>query len=115
MYETESQPMAQRPLRCMETLTKTRLSGFKRERSEGWYLRGGSLMLGMDERTHQKLGPPPVRADCLKPVALPAHDCFRQLHRTRSDLCTRWQGFSLSVIFAGATWRNPDINGHRNR
>ena len=30
-----------------------------------------ALMLGMDDRTHQKLGTPPPTADCLKPMAIP--------------------------------------------
>ncbi len=41
-----------------------------------------ALMLGMDERTHEKLGTPPPWADCLKPMALSSHDFFRQLHAT---------------------------------
>lgn len=41
-----------------------------------------ALMLGMDERTHQKLGKAPAWSDCLQPLALPAQDYFRQLHCT---------------------------------
>jgi hypothetical protein len=39
-----------------------------------------ALMLGMDDRTHAKLGKPPAWADCLKPMAISAQDYFRQLH-----------------------------------
>lgn len=41
-----------------------------------------ALMLGMDDRTHAKLGKPPAWADCLKPMAITAQDFFRQLHCT---------------------------------
>ena len=41
-----------------------------------------ALLLGIDERTQQKLGPAPAWADCLKPMALSAQDFFRQLHCT---------------------------------
>lgn len=46
------------------------------------YANKRALMLGMDERTHKKLGPPPPWADCLQPLAIPAQDYFRQLHCT---------------------------------
>ena len=39
-------------------------------------------MLGMDEKTHAKLGKAPAWADCLKPMAITAQDFFRQLHCT---------------------------------
>lgn len=39
-----------------------------------------ALMLGMDDRTHAKLGTPPEWADCLKPMAIDAHQFFANLH-----------------------------------
>ncbi len=44
------------------------------------YANKRALMLGMDDRTHAKLGAAPEWADCLKPMALPARDFFKQLH-----------------------------------
>lgn len=41
-----------------------------------------ALMLGMDEKTHAKLGKAPAWSDCLKPMAITAQDFFRQLHCT---------------------------------
>src|SRR5690606_33524599 len=41
-----------------------------------------ALMLGMDEKTHSKLGKAPTWSDCLKPMAITAQDFFRQLHCT---------------------------------
>jgi hypothetical protein len=34
------------------------------------YANKRALMLGMDDRTHGKLGAPPIFADCLKPMAI---------------------------------------------
>ncbi|QDU76877.1 Glycosyl transferases group 1 [Bremerella volcania] len=63
-----------------------------------------ALMLGMDERTHQKLGAPPEWADCLKPMALPAHDYFRQLHCTlpvNGGARENWPRVGLEAMAAG--------------
>ena len=63
-----------------------------------------ALMLGMDERTHQKLGTPPQWADCLKPMALPAHDYFRQLHCTlpvNGGARENWPRVGLEAMAAG--------------
>lgn len=39
-------------------------------------------MLGMNERTHAKLGTPPEWADCLRPVAITPQQFFARLHCT---------------------------------
>jgi len=46
------------------------------------YAQKRALMLGMDDRTHAKLGPPPKWADCLKPTAMPVQTYFASLHCT---------------------------------
>lgn len=44
------------------------------------YAQKRALMLGMDDRTHQKLGNPPSWADCLKPMAIAPPLFFASLH-----------------------------------
>lgn len=39
-----------------------------------------ALMLGMDDRTHGKLGAPPIFADCLKPMAISVQQFLANLH-----------------------------------
>ena len=39
-----------------------------------------ALMLGMDDRTHGKLGAPPIFADCLKPMAISVKQFLSTLH-----------------------------------
>jgi hypothetical protein len=63
-----------------------------------------ALMLGMDERTHKKLGTPPAWADCLHPMALPARDLFRQLHCTlpvNGGARENWPRVGLEAMAAG--------------
>ena len=63
-----------------------------------------ALMLGMDDRTHKKLGKPPLWADCLKPMALPARDFFRQLHCTlpvNGGARENWPRVGLEAMAAG--------------
>ena len=63
-----------------------------------------ALMLGLDERTHQKLGTPPKWADCLTPMALPARDYFRQLHCTlpvNGGARENWPRVGLEAMAAG--------------
>lgn len=44
------------------------------------YAHKRALMLGMDQRTHEKLGAPPLFADCLQPRALAVPQFLRTLH-----------------------------------
>jgi hypothetical protein len=44
------------------------------------YANKRALMLGMDDRTHAKLGAPPIFADCLKPMAISPQQFFATLH-----------------------------------
>jgi glycosyltransferase involved in cell wall biosynthesis len=44
------------------------------------YANKRALMLGMDQRTHEKLGAPPLFADCLKPMAITVHQFLSTLH-----------------------------------
>jgi len=68
------------------------------------YAHKRALMLGMDERTHQKLGTPPVWADCLRPMAMPARDYFRQLHcmlPVNGGARENWPRAGLEAMAAG--------------
>ncbi len=78
-------------------------------------------MLGMDERTHQKLGTPPAWADCLKPVAMPVQDYFRQLHCTlpvNGGARENWPRAGLEAMAAGVPvvaqnlWGWPEMIEH---
>ena len=63
-----------------------------------------ALMLGLDEKTHQKLGKPPAWADCLGPMALPAQDFFRQLRCTlpiNGGARENWPRVGLEAMAAG--------------
>jgi hypothetical protein len=44
------------------------------------YANKRALMLGMDDRTHGKLGAPPIFADCLKPMAISVQQFLANLH-----------------------------------
>ena len=44
------------------------------------YANKRALMLGMDDRTHEKLGASPVFADCLKPMAISVKQFLSTLH-----------------------------------
>jgi glycosyltransferase involved in cell wall biosynthesis len=81
-----------------------------------------ALMLGMDERTHEKLGPPPDWADCLRPMALSSHDFFRQLHCTlpvNGGARENWPRAGLEAMAAGVPvvaqdewgWREMIVHG----
>ena len=61
-------------------------------------------MRGMDDRTQEKLGEPPLWADCLTPMALPARDFFRQLHCTlpvNGGARENWPRVGLEAMAAG--------------
>lgn len=44
------------------------------------YANKRALMLGMNDRTHEKLGDPPIFADCLKPKAISVQQYLSTLH-----------------------------------
>jgi glycosyltransferase involved in cell wall biosynthesis len=44
------------------------------------YANKRALMLGIDDRTHAKLGAPPIFADCLKPMAISVQQFLANLH-----------------------------------
>ncbi len=86
------------------------------------YANKRALMLGMDERTHQKLGEAPPWADCLSPMALPAHDFYRQLHATlpvNGGARENWPRAGLEAMAAGVPvvaqnawgWREMIVHG----
>ncbi len=63
-----------------------------------------AMMLGVDEKTHQKLGKAPAWADCLQPMALSAQDFFRQLHCTlpvNGGARENWPRVGLEAMAAG--------------
>jgi hypothetical protein len=63
-----------------------------------------ALMLGMDDRTHQKLGEPPAWADCLKPMAIPVQQFFATLHcllPVNGGARENWPRAGLEAMAAG--------------
>jgi hypothetical protein len=63
-----------------------------------------ALMLGMDERTHAKLGKPPPWADCLKPTAIPVQQFFAALHcllPVNGGARENWPRAGLEAMAAG--------------
>ena len=63
-----------------------------------------ALMLGVDDRTRQKIGVPPSWADCLQPMAIPAREFFRQLHCTlpiNGGARENWPRAGLEAMAAG--------------
>jgi len=61
-------------------------------------------MLGMDERTHAKLGKPPPWADCLKPMAIPPQKFFATLHGllpVNGGARENWPRAGLEAMAAG--------------
>ncbi len=63
-----------------------------------------ALMLGMDDRTHAKLGKPPAWADCLKPMAIPAKQFFAALHcllPVNGGARENWPQAGLEAMAAG--------------
>ena len=61
-------------------------------------------MLGMDDRTHAKLGKPPVWADCLKPMAIPVKQFFATLHcllPVNGGARENWPQAGLEAMAAG--------------
>lgn len=81
------------------------------------YPRKRALMLGMDDRTHQKLGQAPKWADCLRPMALPARDWFRQLHCTlpiNGGARENWPRVGLEAMAAGVPVVAQNLWGWRD-
>jgi hypothetical protein len=75
-----------------------------------------ALMLGMDERTHQKLGTPPAWADCLKPMAIPVRQFFSTLHCTlpiNGGARENWPRVGLEAMAAGVPIVAQDAWGWR--
>jgi glycosyltransferase involved in cell wall biosynthesis len=63
-----------------------------------------ALMLGMDDRTHAKLGKPPAWADCLKPMAITAQQFFATLHcllPVNGGARENWPRAGLEAMAAG--------------
>lgn len=63
-----------------------------------------ALMLGMDERTHSKLGKAPAWADCLKPMAIPVKQFFATLHcllPVNGGARENWPQAGLEAMAAG--------------
>ena len=63
-----------------------------------------ALMLGMDDRTHAKLGSPPAWADCLKPMAITPQEFFATLHCTlpvNGGARENWPRAGLEAMAAG--------------
>ena len=63
-----------------------------------------ALMLGMNDRTHEKLGTPPEWADCLKPMAIEAKQFFANLHcllPVNGGARENWPRAGLEAMAAG--------------
>lgn len=63
-----------------------------------------ALMLGMNDRTHEKLGTPPDWADCLKPMAIDALQFFANLHcllPVNGGARENWPRAGLEAMAAG--------------
>lgn len=63
-----------------------------------------ALMLGMDDRTHAKLGKPPAWADCLKPMAVSVQQFFATLHcllPVNGGARENWPRAGLEAMAAG--------------
>jgi hypothetical protein len=68
------------------------------------YANKRALMLGMDDRTHAKLGAPPIFADCLKPMAIPVRQFLSTLHcllPINGGACENWLRAGLEAMAAG--------------
>jgi hypothetical protein len=63
-----------------------------------------ALMLGMNDRTHAKLGKPPAWADCLKPMAISVQQFFATLHcllPVNGGARENWPRAGLEAMAAG--------------
>ncbi len=86
------------------------------------YAHRRALMLGMDERTHRKLGPPPAWADCLRPRAITPQEFFASLHcllPINGGARENWPRAGLEAFAAGVPvvaqnrwgWREMIVHG----
>lgn len=63
-----------------------------------------AIMLGVDERIHEKLGPTPPFADCLRPMAIPVHQYLANLHclmPVNGGARENWPRAGLEAMAAG--------------
>jgi Glycosyl transferases group 1 len=68
------------------------------------YANKRALMLGMDDRTHEKLGASPVFADCLKPMAISVKQFLSTLHcllPVNGGARENWPRAGLEAMAAG--------------
>ena len=68
------------------------------------YANKRALMLGMDDRTHGKLGAPPIFADCLKPMAISVQQFLSTLHcllPVNGGARENWPRAGLEAMAAG--------------
>jgi hypothetical protein len=68
------------------------------------YANKRALMLGMDDRTHAKLGAPPIFADCLKPMAISVQQFLATLHcllPVNGGARENWPRAGLEAMAAG--------------
>lgn len=86
------------------------------------YANKRALMLGLNEKTHNKLGTPPIWADCLRPMAIPASTFFATLHCTlpvNGGARENWPRAGLEAMAAGVPivaqddwgWREMIVHG----
>jgi hypothetical protein len=62
------------------------------------------ILLGVDQRTQEKLGKPPWWIDCLRPLAIPVHDFYSRLHcllPINGGARENWPRVGLEAMAAG--------------
>lgn len=75
-----------------------------------------ALILGMKRRSHEKLGTPPVWADCLSPMAIDAHHFYASLHcmmPINGGARENWPRAGLEAMAAGVPIVAQDAWGWR--
>lgn len=86
------------------------------------YANKRAIMLGVDERIHQKLGPTPPFADCLRPMAIPVSQYLSNLHclmPINGGARENWPRAGLEAMAAGVPvvaqnewgWREMIVHG----
>lgn len=85
------------------------------------YAQRRALMLGMDRRTHAKLGTPPLFAECLGPMAIPVSQYLTNLHcllPINGGARENWPRAGLEAMAAGVPivaqnqWGWPEMIQH---